>query len=186
MERNIRKDILFKILIKKKMGENMHIRQIDINDAEKFLELSKKIDESNFMLYEPGERTTTIDEQREILKGIVGDPQSIIFVAEVNGSLVGFIKAFGGKVNRNKHSAYLVLGVLSEFQGQGIATKLFHEIFIWAKEKQMTRLELTVIKNNMKALNLYKKMGFVVEGEKVHSLMINGSPVNEYYLFKLL
>jgi hypothetical protein len=29
-------------------------------------------------------------------------------------------------------------------------------------------------------------MGFILEGEKVHSLIINGEPVNEYYLYKLL
>ncbi|RKO61454.1 hypothetical protein Cdeb_01403 [Caldibacillus debilis GB1] len=43
-----------------------------------------------------------------------------------------------------------------------------------------SRPELTVIKDNEKAFNLYRKMGFVLEGEKVHSLIINGKPVNEY------
>jgi RimJ/RimL family protein N-acetyltransferase len=59
-------------------------------------------------------------------------------------------------------------------------------VFQWAKEKEISRLELTVIKDNVKAFNLYKKMGFILEGEKVHSLIIDGLPVNEYYLYKLL
>lgn len=72
------------------------------------------------------------------------------------------------------------------YQGQGVASKLFVELFDWAKEVGITRLGLTVIKDNTKAFNLYRKMGFVLEGEKVHSLMIDGEPVNEYYLYKLL
>lgn len=94
--------------------------------------------------------------------------------------------ALGNHNKRNRHSAYLVLGVLEDFQGQGIATGLFEKIFEWAKSAGISRLELTVITENVKAHSLYKKMGFVLEGEKVHSLMIDEQPVNEYYLYKLL
>jgi RimJ/RimL family protein N-acetyltransferase len=164
----------------------MIIRQIHVNDAEGFVELSKKIDESGFMLYEPGERKTTIEQQRKSIGRILSEKKSIFFVAEVENKLVGFIAALGGDLKRNRHSAYLVLGVLEYYQGQGIATKLFNKVFEWAKEVEVARLELTVIKDNTKAFNLYRKMGFVLEGEKVHSLIINGQPVNEYYLYKLL
>ncbi|WP_339226603.1 GNAT family N-acetyltransferase [Oceanobacillus sp. FSL K6-2867] len=164
----------------------MIIRPIAESDAENFLKLSKKIDASGFMLYEPGERDTTVDEQQKSIGRILTEKNTAFFAAEADNKLVGFIAAFGGKVNRNKHSAYLVLGILEEYQGQGIATKLFLRIFEWAKEAGITRLELTVIKDNIKAFQLYRKMGFVIEGEKVNSLMIDGKPVNEYYLYKLV
>ena len=164
----------------------MIIRPIEVIDAERFLELSKKVDESGFMLYEPGEKKTTVEQQRTSIEKTLSEKKSIIFVAEVENKLVGYMVALGGNVMRNQHSAYLVLGVLKDFQGQGIATALFNRIFEWAKEIDISRLELTVIKDNIKAFNLYRKMGFVLEGEKVHSLKINGEFVNEYSLYKLL
>lgn len=164
----------------------MIIRPIEVRDAEKFLELSKEIDRSGFMLFEPGERKTTVEQQKKSIEHITSEPNSIIFVAEVDDRLIGYLVAIGGNVNRNRHRAYLVLGVHEDYQGQGVATKLFHKVFDWAKDVGITRLELTVIKNNTKAFNLYRKMGFVIEGEKVHSLKINGEYVNEYYLYKLL
>lgn len=164
----------------------MIIRPIEVRDAENFLELSKKIDESGFMLYEPGERETTVEQQRKSIEKILFEKNSIFFVAEMESNLVEFIAALGSNLKRNRHSAYLVLGVLENYQGQGIATKLFNHVFEWAKEVEITRLGLTVIKGNTKAFNLYRKMGFVLEGEKVHSLKINGEVVNEYYLYKLL
>lgn len=164
----------------------MIIRQIEVRDAEGFVELSKKIDESNFMLFEPGERKTTSEQQRKSIERIIAEENSVFFVAESEHKLVGFMAAIGGDLKRNKHSAYLILGILEEYQAQGIASKLFHQVFEWAKEVEKTRLELTVIKDNMKAFNLYRKMGFVLEGEKIHSLMIDGKPVNEYYLYKLV
>lgn len=169
------------------MGETtVIIRPVQVTDAADYLKLSQKIDESNFMLYEPGEKKTTVEQQQMVIEKILSQNKSTLFVAESDDQLVGFILALGGNLKRNQHSAYLVLGVLEEYQGKGIATKLFNQVFIWAKEKEISRLELTVIKTNFKAFNLYRKMGFVLEGEKVNSLIINGEPVNEYYLYKLL
>ncbi|WP_214481911.1 GNAT family N-acetyltransferase [Bacillus sp. SM2101] len=164
----------------------MIIRPIEVNDAESFLELSKRIDESGFMLYEPGEKATTLEQQRKFIESIIAEKNSLFLVAEVEHKLVGFMSAFGGKVKRKKHSAYLVLGILDDFQGRGIASSLFNSVFDWAKDKGISRLELTVVKDNIKAFNLYRKMGFVIEGEKVNSLIINGQPMNEYYMYKLL
>lgn len=164
----------------------MIIRLIKPNDAADFLELVKKVDESGTMLYEPGERQTTLKQQSRIIDNILADKYSDFLVAEIDEELVGYMMLQGNKAKRQQHVAYLVLGVDEAFQGLGIATKLFETAFVWAKRNKITRLELTVIKNNVKAISLYKKMGFVLEGEKIHSLMIDGKPVNEYYLYKLL
>ncbi|SFA94769.1 Protein N-acetyltransferase, RimJ/RimL family [Lentibacillus halodurans] len=164
----------------------MIIRPIEINDAEEFLELNRRIDESGFMLHEPGERKTTVEQQKQAIERISFEERSALFVAELDKSLAGFIAVFGGKMKRDQHSAYLALGVHDAFHGRGIATKLIKYVFEWAEETGISRLELTVIKDNVKAINLYEKMGFRVEGEKVHSLMIDGSPANEYYMYKLV
>lgn len=166
--------------------EKMMIRPIEVRDAEHFLELCKKIDESGFMLFEPGERQTTVEQQSKSIERMLSEPNKMIFVAETENKLVGFLAVIGGDVKRNRHSANVVLGVLEDYQGQGIATKLFNKAFEWAKEVGISRLGLTVMKGNDKAFNLYRKMGFVLEGERVQSLRVNGEFVNEYYLYKLL
>lgn len=168
------------------MGMNIVIRPLEVADAKHFLNLSKEVDNSNYMLYAPGERKTTIEQQQRFVERISADEYSMFFVAEVDGKLVGFIGAMGSHLERTKHAARLVLGVLEAYQGQGIATRLFQQVFEWAEEKSISRLELTVMKDNVKAFQLYRKMGFVLEGEKVHALMIDGEPVNEYYLYKLV
>ncbi|MDQ6601040.1 GNAT family N-acetyltransferase [Bacillus salipaludis] len=38
--------------------------------------------------------------------------------------------AIGGSVKRTKHSAYLVIGILEEYRGQGIGTALFQVLFL--------------------------------------------------------
>lgn len=164
----------------------MRIRNLEEEDAKAFLELNKKLDVSGYMLYDPGERQTTVEAQQKTISKLNQDESINFLVAEDDGVLTGFIAALRGKQKRKRHSAYLVLGVDADYRGKGIASKLFDHVFEWAENTGVTRLELTVIKGNEPAFNLYRKMGFVIEGEKVHSLMVAGKPVNEYYMYRLL
>lgn len=164
----------------------MIIKELNEEDAKEFLELCKKLDDSGYMLYDPGERQTSVEAQQSGIAKFKQDDGVYFHVAEIDGNIAGFMAAFKDNLNRKKHSAYLVLGVDADYRGRGIASSLFEHVFEWAEHQGITRLELTVIKDNIPAFNLYKKMGFVIEGEKVHSLMIDGRPVNEYYMYKLI
>jgi RimJ/RimL family protein N-acetyltransferase len=74
------------------------------------------------------------------------------------------LAAYGGRCKRNRHSVYLITGILQAFTSQGIGTRLFVELEKWARENNIHRLELTVLVHNEAALALYRKMGFEIEG----------------------
>ncbi|NRD78592.1 GNAT family N-acetyltransferase [Bacillus sp. BRMEA1] len=166
----------------------MIIREIKPEDAENFINLIKQVEtEANFMLMESGERKTTAEQQSKQLERIEQQSNSTIFIAEQeDGKLVGYLIAIGGSVKRTKHSAYLVIGILKEYRGQRIGTTLFQSLEEWAIRQNISRLELTVVTQNEAGIALYKKSGFEIEGTKRNSLIINGTPYNEYYMSKLL
>ena len=164
----------------------MFIRKAENKDAEQFLSMLKQLDkETKFMLYEPEERTTSIEETKARLENSEKSG-SVIFVAEVNGEIAGFISASRGFARRVNHSAYIVMGILAGYSGRGIGKALFEGLEKWAINSGITRLELTVMMHNEKAINLYKKMGFEIEGLKKHSLIVDNQYVDEYYMGKLL
>ena len=111
---------------------------------------------------------------------------SIIFVAEADGRIVGFIAGFGGKQNRIKHRIMVVIGILQAYSGQQIGARLFTELENWAISHDIHRMELTVMSHNERAISLYNKMGFEMEGTRKHSLFVDGKYVDEYYLYKFL
>ena len=165
----------------------MIIRTICEDDAEHFLSLCKQLDlETQFMLLEPGERKTPLEEQQTQIHLLLRQENQTIFVAEQDHQLIGYLAASGGTFQRNRHSAYLVIGILQAFTGQGIGTQLFQRLEEWAKKKHIHRLELTVMTHNTMGIALYKKQGFAIEGTKRHSLLINGQYVDEFYMSKLL
>lgn len=163
------------------------IRTIRVSDAEQFLNLCKKLDtETHFMMLEPGERTTTIEQQQAQIERLLLKENQTIFVAEHDGQLVGYLAALGGEFKRNKHSVHIVIGILQDFTGQGIGTQLFLALEDWAHRQHIHRLELTVITHNKAGVALYKKRGFEIEGTKRHSMLVNGHYLDEYYMAKLL
>lgn len=163
------------------------IREIQEGDAESFLSLCKQLDEENkFMMLEPGERRTTIEEQKKRIRDVLSKTNQTIFVAEVDGMLIGYLTAMGGNFARNKHSVYIVIGILEQFTGRGLGTGLFETLECWTRERKLHRLELTVMVHNQRGVGLYQKMGFEIEGIKRDSLLVDGSYVDEYYMAKLI
>ncbi|GMA64190.1 GNAT family N-acetyltransferase [Alicyclobacillus fastidiosus] len=165
----------------------MKIRQIREDDSENYIELCKRLDqETQFMMLEPDERTINVQQQRDAINSLLATGNSMIFVAEDNGKLVGYIGAYGGEFRRNKHKVYIVIGILQEYAGKGIGTSLFTETEKWAREIGVHRLELTVMVHNEAGLALYKKMGFTIEGIARDSMLVDGKYVDEYYMAKIL
>ncbi|MBM7602445.1 RimJ/RimL family protein N-acetyltransferase [Metabacillus crassostreae] len=165
----------------------MKIREINIDDAEKFALLTNEIEASSqYMLWEVGERSVETDHQAEKIEAIQRSENSTIFVAEQFDKLIGFLLAVGGGAQRNKHSVYIVVGISINFRGQGVGKRLFEQMEKWAKERGICRLELTVVTLNEAALSLYKRQGFEIEGTKRNSLFIEGKYVDEYYMSKLI
>lgn len=158
------------------------IRQVREEDAAQLLVLRRQLDaETAFMMLEPGERTQT---EEQVLAQIRAG--GFTLVAADRDRLVGVLAAGRGQFRRVRHSAYIVIGILQAYAGQGIGTRMFAETERWARENDIHRLELTVMTHNAAGVALYKKMGFEVEGTKRDSLLVDGQYVDEYYMAKLL
>lgn len=162
----------------------MKIRQIETGDADNFLNMLRKLDtETEFMMYEPGERRTTLEEQKEIIERIQenGDP---VFLVESGEEVVGFLGGKRGGCNRVRHTVYIAMGIVKDHRGKGIGRKLMEQLDRWNVENDIARSELTVMCHNERAVRLYEGMGYQIEGRRKKSLVVEGKFVDEYYMGK--
>lgn len=169
------------------IGGTIMIRPIHIEDAESYLKMLHQLDlETENMMYEPGERKTTVKEMKKHIEDTINSGSLILIIEDAGKDCIaGFLALEKGFANRIKHSAYLVIGILTAYRGQGLGNRLFQEMDIWAKKNHIARIELTVMTHNESGIHLYKKMGFHIEGTKVKSLVVDGAFVDEYYMAKL-
>ncbi len=169
------------------MNDNILIREATTDDAEELLKLNIKLDnESEFRAFKPGERDSNLKNYTKYLRAYLHSDNSTIIIAQNGVEIVGLLEAKGGDYTRNNHSVHIVIAILKEYYKRGIGTKLFSFLEEWAQKKSMHRLELSVFTYNQNAVALYKKMGFIVEGIKLHSFRIGDRYVDEYMMSKLL
>jgi RimJ/RimL family protein N-acetyltransferase len=165
----------------------MHIREAVPADAGRLVALMRTLySETTFMLYEPGEFTVTEEEQARRMEERTREDSGVTFVSEDDGQLMGVVFGSRGFARRNRHSLYIVIGVLQARVGRGVGRSLFEALESWALSRGLHRLELNVAVENARAIALYEKFGFEREGVKRHSRRIDGAYTDEFYMSKLL
>lgn len=119
------------------------------------------------------------------------DPNKHQFVAitiDANGQeiLVGTASLCVESHPRLKHSGSIGIMVHKDYQGQGVGSKLMEAVCDLADNWLMlVRLELTVFVENTKAVHLYEKMGFVMEGTRRMVAVRHGVYADEFMMARI-
>ncbi len=96
------------------------------------------------------------------------------FVALVDGRVVGWCDITPMPRETQAHGGVLGMGVLDGHRSGGVGTVLMRTTLDAAAADGLTRVELTVRDDNVRARALYEKMGFVVEGVKRRAALHDG------------
>lgn len=165
----------------------MEIGPAKESDAAKLLLLYDALDaETEFMFFEPGERQTSVEKIQSRIRGAVNSDAVAMYVARDEGLVAGFSAGISNPGERNKHVANVVIGVRSSHWGQGVGRELLRAVEKWARDNKKSKLELTVMKKNSKAIGLYSSEGFGTEGTKLRAVKLKSGYQDELYMGKLL
>ncbi|EKD73093.1 MAG: hypothetical protein ACD_45C00465G0008, partial [uncultured bacterium] len=85
------------------------------------------------------------------------------WVMEENNQIIGFILI---SLASPDEAHILNLGVRPAYQGKGVGRTLLEYILLEVKQHKMRMIYLEVRRSNEKALNLYRKLGFVEISER--------------------
>ena len=167
------------------------IRLATGSDSAALLTLQRRLDaQSSFMMYEADERDDDLSGVRHRLEAH-HDTGSFDLVAMVDReeqppALVGWLAVEVAPFRRARHVGYLVLGVDSEFAGRGTGGALLDAAVTEASGRGLRRLEFTVMTDNVRAIHLYLRHGFEVEGLRRQAMRREGHLVDEYFMARLL
>lgn len=165
----------------------MEIRQIETQDAESLIKFFSQLDvETEFMLFEVGERPIVLSQQIEYIKTLNQSENEKIFIAIDQQHIIGFIALSRKPFNKVKHCFQLVIGILKNYHGKNLANDLYHDAELWAIAQGAIRIELSVIQDNIRAIKFYEKLGFKTEGIRRKSILYQGKLLDERYMGKIL
>jgi ribosomal protein S18 acetylase RimI-like enzyme len=134
---------------------NFRVRRADESDASKLVVLAREFIQGK----------ATDEERLSILEIALRDPDYELWVAEVDGEIVGLIDLWiihdfchGGKLSYIQN-----LYVTPEYRGLGAGSQLLQKIIERAKEGGALEIHVVTEFDNERAIQLYKKHGLTKE-----------------------
>jgi putative acetyltransferase len=108
------------------------------------------------------------------------------YVALLNDAVVGNLGFVVEKNPRRRHVATFGMGVKDSVVGQGVGSKLLTTALDLSDNwLNLKRIEITVFIDNTRAVKLYEKFGFKIEGESEAFAFRNGEYVSAYYMARV-
>lgn len=122
-------------------------------------------EETDYLLFYPDENSFDLEKESRFLKEKSESKNEIEIIALIDNVVVGTagIGAVGPEY-KVRHRAQFGIGIAKEFWGLGIGQALMAACIECAKAAGYMQIELEVVTENVRALSLYKKAGFVEYG----------------------
>ena len=149
-----------------KNGRTCLLRLAEEGDAEMLLDYLKATSaETPYMIREPEEVRTSVEEEVEFIRRNREDPRALHLLAFVDGVFAGSC-SFAPKSERvrMRHRCNVGISLYRESWGMGVGTALMSEILAGARSAGYEQAELDVVSTNAPAVGLYQKLGFEVTG----------------------
>jgi RimJ/RimL family protein N-acetyltransferase len=149
-----------------KNGETLLIREATALDAQAVLDHVHAISgETNFLSFGPGEFDISVEREWNILQGYHKADNQIYLLGLLNDQIASTLSFSGGHRPRTRHAGEFGLSVRQSHWGLGIGSRMLDALLAWARETQIvTKINLRVRTDNPRAIALYQRKGFALEG----------------------
>jgi len=133
------------------------------------------------------ERFSPGPEWQEALGMIPLSGWKLLLVAECEGRIVGWCRAFADTVSPfARHTAEVGIGILKPYREIGIGTHLLRQAIQGSREARLEKLTAAIFAINERALNLFIGRGFKVTGRRYRQFNLDGRYIDELLLERFL
>jgi RimJ/RimL family protein N-acetyltransferase len=157
-------------------GRRVRIRRAEPDDAAAILAYLGRVGAETINLTFGGEGPgLSEEEEREYLARVAAADNSLAIVALAGEEIVGALTFDGGRRARMRHAGEFGISVLQAYAGQGLGRALLEYLLAWAERSGVVRkINLKVRVDNLPAIRLYERMGWVHEGCTSRDTLIDG------------
>lgn len=157
------------------MNNKYIIREAAPDDAEKMISYLNRVGgESDNLLHGENEFKVPVEGVKRKLSISKDSENSVVLMALDNEEIIARAELEGYYPARIRHRAKFSISVRKDYWNQGIGSEMIKRIFEQAEKMKLKVIELEVISDNVRAINLYHKMGFTDIGIYKDFFCVNG------------
>ena len=143
--------------------------------------------ESTFLSFVEDEYPLSVKEEEDYIRSLEGNANNVMFLALDGNEIVGLSTITSTHKIKSRHEGELGIVVAKKYHGQGIGTKLIRMAIDWCKGNDVTtRIHLDVSADNLTAISIYLKLGFIMEGCLKNQTLIDGIYYDTYVMGLML
>jgi RimJ/RimL family protein N-acetyltransferase len=165
------------------------VRLVRVEDAEAVLSIQREVvGERDYFIAVSEEFNKTTEEHQEWIQKIIEHERETMFVAEVEGEAAGWIVFKSQERKRMHHTGSFAIMIKKDYRNKGIGKLLINELLQWAeKHPIIEKVSLGTFSTNTRAIELYKKLGFVEEGRKINEFKFSENEyVDDVLMYKMV
>ena len=147
-------------------GVPLLIREAQPQDAVALLDYIEAVSaESEFLTFAPGEFTLGVAAEADVLRQYAEADNQLYLLGLVEDAIAAVAILSASTRTRIRHSGELAMSVRRRFWGQGIGSLMLDTLIDWARATHIiTKINLRVRADNQRAIRLYERKGFALEG----------------------
>ncbi len=159
-----------------KNGSPLVVREAETTDAKKLLDFINRVaGETDYLSFGAGEFELTEAEEADFLERCRAADNQVYLVALVENEFVGTLHFAAGRRPRVRHVGEFGMSVSKTYWGRGVGSLLLDTLLTWAEHSGVvTKINLRVRADNHRAVALYERKDFVIEGTLTKEMFING------------
>jgi len=106
----------------------------------------------------------------------------LFFVATIDTEVVGWVSLNTNETEKLDHTAKLTVGVLEEYRGHGIGSKLMEHGLEWASEHGFEKIYNSVPASNEEGIDFLEDHGWEIEAVREDHYKFDGAYIDEIML----
>ena len=160
------------------------IREAVVEDARAVLDYVEDISgESNFLSFGPGEFELTEAEEENVLRKYRESDNQLYILGLIDNTIVAALSFSVGRRPRVRHSGEFSMSVRKQYWGLGIGSLMLDTLIDWARgTRTVKKINLRVRTDNQRAIALYKRKGFVIEGTIRREIFLDGEYFDHHWM----
>lgn len=159
-----------------KNGVNVTLREAENKDAKEIIDFYNVVsDETTFLSFGKGEYNVTVEQQESSIISASNSDNNIMILAIADSKIVGIGTISSNQKKKGKHVGVYGIVIKQEYCNLGLGYIMTNYLLNWCRENNITKkVSLVTSAQNPRAIALYKKCGFEIEGTLKNEVCIDG------------
>jgi RimJ/RimL family protein N-acetyltransferase len=171
-----------------KDGRKIFIDEVSESDSDELVDFWNRLGgETDNLTFGFNDFYFNYEQEKTFIDSLKYRDNCLYAAAYINDKIIGSLSFLSSSRKRVMHRGEMGIGILRDYWGCGIGSCLMDYFNRWVNSRGVIKkIDLEVREDNIRAINLYLKYGFEIEGKISRGIFIDNKYYDLYHMGKTI